>query len=157
MAPETQPASAGTDHATRTALEPDEETDPRTIPSEWLATGYNEPIHAGETKYYAVLYTVEHELTNDPDVLAGRMQGRAEEWTIHALYVREDGQRRVSRSYDTHVTETGDGGIEVTPQRFAATIAVDGRQDTPHSAPRTDEIVAALADCHNIDPTQGEA
>jgi len=157
MAPETQPAHAGTDHAARTPPAPNDETDPRIIPSAWLTTGHDEPVQDGETRYYPVLYTVERQLASDPDVLAGRKQGRAEEWTVHVLYVRRDGQRRVSRDYDARVTETGTHGVEVTPQRFASSISVDGHQDTPHSAPRTDRIETALVTRHSIDPTEADA
>lgn len=140
----------------RTTPSLDEETNPRVIPTTWLADAHDEPVQSGETRYYATLYTVERQLASDPDVLAGHKQGRAEEWTVHILYVRADGQRRVERNYDAHVADIG-GSIQVTPRRFTATIAVDGRRDTPHSAPRSEEIVAALADLHDIDATEEEA
>lgn len=127
------------------------ESDAYVIPREWLANAPTATITDGETEYYAVLYTVERTVTSDEDVLAGRKQGRGEEWTIHALYVRADGQRAVEYPYDARVVETGDG-IDVTPRNFEATVAVDGEIVTPHAAPQSQLVLEALDALHDIQP-----
>jgi len=127
----------------------DGETDAYVIPHEWLQNAPTATITNGETEYYAVLYTVERNVTSDEDVLAGRKQGRAEEWTIHALYVRADGQRAVEYPYDARVIDTGTG-LDVTPRDFQATVAVDGEIVTPHSAPQNQLVVDALDALHDI-------
>lgn len=109
-------------------------------------------IDDGETRYYATLATIERTLAQDPEVLAGRRDGRGETWRVHVLYVRADGARRVSRTYDASVTETADG-LQVTPKGLMASIAVDGEHVTPHSAPVTEAIVDALRELHGIDVT----
>jgi len=128
----------------------DRETNPQQIPEEWLQDAPRATISEGETEYHAVLYTVEHTVTSDEDILAGRKQGRAEEWIIHALYVRADGQRAVEYPYDTRVVETGDG-LNVTPRNFEASVAVDGDIVTPHAAPQSQLVVDALDELHDID------
>ncbi|MUV59965.1 hypothetical protein [Halobacterium sp. CBA1126] len=126
------------------------ETNPQQLPQEWLQNAPRATIDDGETEYYATLYTVERTLAQDPDVLAGKRDGRGEQWTVHVLYVRADGARRVSRTYDASVTETSDG-LQVTPKGLMASVAVDGEHVTPHSAPVTEEIVDALRELHDID------
>ncbi|WP_089650135.1 hypothetical protein [Halobacterium hubeiense] len=125
------------------------ETSPQQIPAEWLQDAPRASIDDGETEYYAVLATIERTLAN-ADVLAGHRDGRGEEWTVHVLYVRRDGARRVSRTYDASVIETADG-LRVTPKGLQASIAVDGDHVTPHSAPVTDEITEALRELHEIE------
>lgn len=127
------------------------ETTHRQIPAEWIADAPDAELSEGETRYYATLYTVERELA-EADVLAGRTDGRAEQWTVHVLYTRADGQRRVSRHLDASVVETSEG-LDVTPKDFQASISVDGDHVTPHSAPCSEEIQAALRELHDIDPT----
>ncbi|MDL0133546.1 hypothetical protein [Halobacterium salinarum] len=133
----------------RNASPLDRETNPQQIPTEWLQNAPRATIDDGETEYYAVLATIERTLAN-ADVLAGHRDGRGEEWTVHVLYVRADGARRVSRTYDASVTETSDG-LKVTPKGLMGSIAVDGEHVTPHSAPVTEEIVDALDELHDID------
>jgi len=125
------------------------ETNPQQIPTEWLQDAPRASIDDGETPYYAVLATIERTLATDPDVLAGHRDGRGEEWTVHVLYVRADGTRRIERTYDASVTETADG-LDVTPKGLQASIAVDGDHVTPHSAPVTEEITEALDELHGI-------
>jgi streptogramin lyase len=124
------------------------ETNPQQIPTEWLQDAPKADLSEGETEYYAVLATIERTLAN-ADVLAGHQDGRGETWRVHVLYVRADGARRVSRTYDASVTETADG-LQVTPKGLMGSIAVDGEYVTPHSAPVTEAIEDALRELHGI-------
>ncbi|QRY26393.1 hypothetical protein [Halobacterium sp. BOL4-2] len=126
------------------------ETDPRPIPQAWLDNAPRADVNAAETEYHAVLHTIERSVAGDTDVLAGHKQGRAEQWTIHVLFVRGDGQRRVEQAYDARVVETADG-LQITPRGLRASIAVDGRDITPVARPRTTDIERALRDLHDID------
>ncbi|WP_338417018.1 hypothetical protein [Halobacterium salinarum] len=128
------------------------ETDPRPIPQAWLDDAPRADVNAAETEYHAVLYTVERSVAGDTDILAGHKQGRAEQWTIHVLFVRGDGQRRVEQAFDACVVETADG-LQITPRGLRASIAVDGRDITPVARPRTTDIERALSELHDIDTT----
>jgi len=131
------------------------ETDPRPVPEAWLDDAPHANVDADETRYYAVLHTIEKSVADDHDVLAGHKQGRAEDWTVHVLFVRADGKRRVEQPYDARVIETADG-LDVTPRDFRASIAVDGRDITPVSRPRTTDIERALSELHNIEVADDE-
>jgi hypothetical protein len=132
-----------------------EETSPKPVPETWLDDAPNPTVDEDETRYYAVLHTIEHTVTDDHEVLRGDKPGAPEDWTVHVLYVRADGQRRVSRHLDARVVETTNG-LDVTPRGFTASIAVDGDHVTPVARPVTDQIERALNDLHGIEVDDDE-
>lgn len=132
----------------------DHETDPQRVPEDWLQAGVDEDVDVGETRYYALQYVHERELTQDPDVLAARTDGPGETNTIHVRYVRGDGHRALERSYAASITETGDG-VRVEPKHLSAwpaTISVGGREDELASIQRSEVVVGLLAELHGVHP-----
>ncbi len=132
------------------------ETTPDTVPHHWVQNGVHETLEDGETRYYAVRQTIERTLA-DADVLAGRTSGPAEDTVIHVQYVRGDATRAVEREYEARVIETADGAVvdpaclaDTKPGAFPASIAVDGERDVPASIQRSEEVVRALDELHDV-------
>jgi hypothetical protein len=127
----------------------DGETTAELLPDAWV-DDRDEPLAAGETRYYAVMYTVERVLSGDADVLSGREPGRGEEYRIHVLYVRGDASRRVERSYPATVVDDG-SGVRVRPKGgIQSSIAVDGSAVTPAAGKRAQLVVEALDELHDV-------
>jgi len=133
------------------------ETQARIIPNTWAEQGTRPNLDDTETQYYAVRYVVEHELADDPDVLAGRSDGRGETVTLHVQYVRGDAARAIEASFPACVIETGDG-VLVEPEDLSAggwpaSLAVDGTQHEIASIERGTETVRALEALHGLEVT----
>lgn len=132
----------------------DGETDPDYIPSAWAEQGTHQDVDDNSTRYYAVRQAIEHNVSTDPDVLAGRTDGRAESYTVHVQYIRGDGSRAVDRQYPARVVDRGDH-TTIEPrglQRgdWPASIAVDGTTDEIASIERTPAVVRGLEALHGL-------
>lgn len=120
------------------------------IPEEWLAEATDLPLGDGEQEFLPVLWTVEHELADDPDVLAGEAAGRGEVWQIAVLYVSRDGRMRVDKTFPARVIESG-RGVLVSPERLYSRVGVDGDITTAARRPVTHQIARGLDELHGID------
>ncbi|MDL0127046.1 hypothetical protein [Halobacterium salinarum] len=140
----------------------DGESDPDNVAAHWIDNGVDEPLADGETRYYAVRQTIERELA-DTQTLAGQKSGRGEHVVIHVLYVRSDGHRAVEREYDARVQEL-DGSAIVDPAalgsrhpgEFYSSLAVSGESEEPFGIPRSEAIVRALDELHDIQADRDE-
>lgn len=133
-----------------TATVPDRDTDAvQVIPEEWLDEATQIPISDAEREFVPVLWTVEHELADDPEILAGRRPGRGEVWQIAVMYVSSDGRERVDKSFPARVIEST-RGVLVSPERLDGRVGVDGEVVTPARRPVTHQIARALEELHGI-------
>ena len=147
--------SDGENGTDSTTIQP-QESDPDYVARDWIQDGVDEDVDDGETRYYAVLQTITQETNGDqmrPDV-----EGWGEDITIHVLYVRGDASRAVEREYVGRAVDEGDQTV-VDPkilhepgfsEGWPASIAVDGDHVVPRSIERSEEIVRALAELHDI-------